>query len=194
MQEVASQLGVARQTVYRLRDKAQVLGVWVCTHEEDPEVPKGCMRLEAPQEVEATFRMTLEEVEALKAAVARIQNLTPLARQALARLERVEWSLAQEEPVIYTPLADEYPRGLFERVVRAIRERRVCEVTYKNARGQVKSYFFDPYALVARDPHLYLVGANHNSRRAGHDPVKDLRLDQVQSLKLTRKRFPEARL
>lgn len=191
VQEVASQLGVARQTVYRLRDKAQVLGVWVCTHEEDPEVPKGCMRLEAPQEVEATFRMTLEEVEALKAAVARIQNLTPLARQALARLERVEWSLAQEEPVIYTPLADEYPRGLFERVVRAIRERRVCEVTYKNARGQVKSYFFDPYALVARDPHLYLVGANHNSRRAGHDPVKDLRLDQVQSLKLTRKRFPK---
>jgi predicted DNA-binding transcriptional regulator YafY len=33
------------------------------------------------------------------------------------------------------------------------------------------------------------VGANHNSREAGHDPIKDLRLDQVLELKLTTERF-----
>ncbi|RIH88970.1 helix-turn-helix transcriptional regulator [Calidithermus roseus] len=192
VQQIATRLGVARQSVYRLREKAQALGVWARTHEDDPEVPTGWMRLEDPKRVEMTFRLTQEEAEALKAAVARVESLTPLARQALQRLGRGEFSRVQkEEPVFYTPLADEYPEGLFERVTRAIRERRVCEVTYKNARGQVRTYRFDPYALIARDPHLYLVGANHNSRKAGHDPIKDLRLDQVQDLKLTRERFPK---
>lgn len=190
VEQISARLGVARQSVYRLREKAQALGVWVCTHQEDPEVPRGWFRLEAPQEVEMTFRLTQAEVEALRAAVERLEHLTPLARRALERLGRGEWGRAQkEEPVVYTPLADEYPEGLFERVVRAIRERRVCEVTYKNAKGQVRTYRFDPYALIARDPHLYLVGANHNSRRAGHDPVKDLRLDQILEFRLTRQRF-----
>ncbi len=192
VKQIYARLGVTRQSVYRLREKAQALGVWVRTHEDDPEVPAGWMRLEAPEEIEMTFRLTQEEAEALKAAVARVESITPLARQALQRLGRGKFFRGQKEkPVFYTPLADEYPEGLFERVTRAIRERRVCEVTYKNARGQVKTYLFDPYVLIARDPHLYLVGANHNSRRAGHDPVKDLRLDQVQELILTRERFPK---
>lgn len=192
VQQIATRLGVARQSVYRLREKAQALGVWARTHEDDPEVPAGWMRLEDPKGVEMTFRLTQEEAEALKAAVARVESLTPLARQALQRLGRGEFVRGQtEEPVFYTPLADEYPEGLFERVTRAIRERRVCEVTYKNARGQIRTYRFDPYVLIARDPHLYLVGANHNSRRAGHDPIKELRLDQVQDLALTPERFPK---
>ncbi len=188
--QIHTRLGIARQSVYRLREKAQALGVWVCTHEDDPEVPAGWMRLEAPKEIKMTFRLTQEEAEALKAAVARVDNITPLARQALQRLGRGEFVRGQkEEPVFYTPLVDEYPEGLFERATRAIRERRVCEVTYKNARGEVKTYRFDPYAFIARDPHLYLVGANHNSRKAGHDPVKDLRLDQILELKLTTELF-----
>jgi predicted DNA-binding transcriptional regulator YafY len=190
LRQIASTLGVARQSVYRLRDKAQSLGVWVETHGDNPEVPPGWMRLEGSPEM--VFHLTLEEAEALKAAVERVERLTPLARRALERLAHrglVLGASPPDEPLIYTPLADEYPDGLFERAVRAIRERRTCEVTYKNAKGQVKTYRFDPYALIARDPHLYLVGANHNSRRAGHDPVKDLRLDQVVELKLTTQRF-----
>ena len=190
VRQIATTLGVARQSVYRLREKAQSLGVWVETHGDNPEVPPGWMRLEGSPEL--IFHLTLEEAEALRAAVERVEHLTPLARRALERLAQgdlIPGALPTEEPLIYTPLADEYPDGLFERAVRAIRERRTCEVTYKNAKGQVKTYRFDPYALIARDPHLYLVGANHNSRRAGHDPVKDLRLDQVLELKLTTERF-----
>lgn len=191
VQTIAGRLEIARQSVYRLREKAQALGVWIQTHADNPEVPAGWMRLESPEAVEMTFRLTQEEVEALRAAVVRVQNLTPLAQKALERLGKGGFSrIPKEEPVVYTPLADEYPEGLFERVVRAIRERRTCEVTYRNAKGETKTYLFDPYALVARDPHLYLVGANHNSRRGGHDPVKDLRLDQIQDFKLTRARFP----
>ena len=194
VREIAARLGVRRQSVYRLRDKAQSLGVWVETHGENPEVPPGWMRLEAPLEV--TVRLTLEEAEALRAAVERMEPLTPLAKRALERLALRTLAAPgkdRQDPVVYTPLADEYPPGLFERAVRAIRERRTCQVTYKNAKGEVKTYRFDPYALIARDPHLYLVGANHNSRRAGHDPVKDLRLDQILDLRLTRERFRKPR-
>ncbi|RTH98277.1 transcriptional regulator [Thermus scotoductus] len=187
--ELADKLGVTRQTVYRLREKAQSQGIWVLTHKEDPSLPPGWFRLENPKEVEDLFGLTRQEVEALKAAVSRVEHLTPLAKKALEKLGRGRPKVQAEEPVVYTPLADEYPEGLFERVVRAIRGRRTCEVTYKNAKGEAKTYRFDPYALIARDPHLYLVGANHNSRKAGHDPIKDLRLDQVLELRLTPERF-----
>jgi predicted DNA-binding transcriptional regulator YafY len=136
VQKIAAQLRVKRQSVYRLREKAQSLGVWVETHRENPEVPPGWMRLEAPLEV--TLRLTLEEAEALRAAVERMEPLTPLAKRALARLAlRTIPSPGKDrqDPVVYTPLVDEYPPGLFERVVRAIRERRTCLVTYKNAKG-----------------------------------------------------------
>ncbi|WP_041445136.1 helix-turn-helix domain-containing protein [Thermus thermophilus] len=36
VREIAARLGVRRQSVYRLRDKAQSLGVWVETHGENP--------------------------------------------------------------------------------------------------------------------------------------------------------------
>lgn len=192
VKELARRLGVQRQSVYRLREKAQALGVWVVAHGDNPEVPKGWFRLEDPAEVRLSLRLTWAEVEALKDALARVENLTPLARKALSRLVQGGLPRFQEHtPVLYTPLADQYPEGLFRRVVSAIRRRRVCKITYRNARGQVKEYLFDPYVLIARDPHLYLVGANHNSRRAGHDPLVELRLDQVVSLKLTRMRFPK---
>jgi len=188
---IAERLQVARQSVYRLREKAQTLGVWVLTQKESPDLPPGWMRLEETRKVEVTFRLTLEEVEALRAAVERIQPITPLARKALERLLGGKLDPSEEKPVVYTPLVDEYPKGLFERVTRAIRERRTCEVTYKNAKGEERTYRFDPYVLVARDPHLYLVGANHNSKRAGYNPIKDLRLDQVVHLRLLKERFPE---
>ncbi len=195
--ELAGRLGIARQSVYRLREKAQSLGVWVETHLDNPDrVRKGWLCLAEGESV--SLRLTLAELEALRAALARVGNLTPLAQQVLDRLTRAEsWEGAARggsaREVLYTPLMDQYPPGLFERVVEAIRERRTCQVTYRNARGEVKTYPFDPYILIARDPHLYLVGANHNSRKAGHDPVKELRMDQILELKLTRHRFREPR-
>ncbi len=193
IQAIADRLGVRRQSVYRLRDKAQALGVWVLTHKDDPSVPRGWMRLEDPEAIEFIFRLTRDEADALRTAVARLEPLTPLARRALEKLTRGQLpSPSPQFPsILYSPLADEYPPGLYERVTRAIRERRVTEITYTNAKGQTKTYRFDPYALIARDPHLYLVGANHNSRAAGHDPIKELRMDQIQTLILLRERFPD---
>lgn len=191
VRELAARLGVERQSVYRLREKAQAQGVWVLTRGEDPSLPRGWMRLESHQDLQGVFRLTREELEALWVAVAWVDRLTPRVRKALGRLF---WGKgAREQPLLYSPLVDQYPEGLFERVVRAIRERRICEVAYRNARGEEKRYFFDPYALIARDPHLYLVGANHNRRQAGYDPLVELRLDQVLVFRLTPRRFPNPR-
>ncbi len=96
---------------------------------------------------------------------------------------------AERKPVLYSPLVDEYPPGLYERVVDGIRHRRTALVTYRNVKGSEKTYRFDPYALIARDPHVYVVGANHNSRAAGHDPIHEIRLDQIVRLRLLRDRF-----
>lgn len=181
-------LGVCRDRVYKLREKAQTLGVWILTNKEDSQIKRGWFRLENPDEVKRNLNLAQPELESLRAAIARINNLTPLAGQAAARLLGQRWSMAPE-PLIYSPLIDEYPKGVFERVARAIRERRTCKITYKNALNALKSYLFDPYALIARDPHIYLVGANHNSRAGGFDPIQELRLDQVQALALVRERF-----
>lgn len=70
------------------------------------------MRLRAPLEV--TVRLTLEEAEALRAAVERMEPLTPLAKRALERLALRTLAAPgkdRQDPVVYTPLADEYPRG-----------------------------------------------------------------------------------
>lgn len=191
VQEIAGRLGIARQSVYRLRDKVQSLGLWVVTNSENPQIPRGWMRLEGDEGTQVTIRLSWAELEALRVALERVEPLTPLARRALDRLVPKATDMPTAEPVLYSPMTDPYPEGLFQKVVKAIRHRRVCEVTYRNAKGEVKTYLFDPYVVVVRDPHLYLVGANHNSRAHGHDPIKELRLDQIVSLKLTPQRFPK---
>lgn len=194
VQEIAHYLGIARQSVYRLRDRVhEVYGIWLEEHDSHPEVARGWLRL-PKKGLDVQVSLIQDELEALLLAVKRLRHLTPLAQQALQKLAAGQ-PLAKAlntEPILYSPLADEYPEGLFGRVAQAIRERQVAEVTYKNAKGQTKTYRFDAYTLIARDPHLYLVGANHNSRRFGHDPVKDLRLDQVLEFKLTPDHFAKS--
>lgn len=161
VQGIAHYLGIARQSVYRLRDRVhEVYGIWLEEHDSHPEVARGWLRL--PKKGLDVFQVSLiqDELEALLLAVKRLRHLTPLAQQALQKLAAGQ-PLAKAlntEPILYSPLADESPEGLFERVVQAIRERQVAEVTYKNAKGQTKTYRFDAYALIVRDPHLYLGG------------------------------------
>ncbi len=187
--ELAQRLGVSRTHIYRLRDRAQELGYWVATHEDLPGVPRGYLRLD----LDATpppITLTWAEAQALREAVERFRPLSPLAEEALKRLMEPSLRASSPEPVLYSPLLDEFPPGLYEKVAEAIRKRRTAIVTYQNAKGEVKTYPFDPYILIARDPHLYLVGANHRLREAGLDPVHELRLDQIQAFKLTPHRFP----
>lgn len=188
----AAALGVSRQHVYRLRDRARrVYGIWVDDRATDPAVLRGYLRLDGQHRPDVSVVLGATELDALLTAADRIQHLTPLARRALEKLAQgtpAERDLTRD-PVIYSPLADEYPSGLYERVADAIRKRRTALVTYRNAKGEEKTYRFDPYILIARDPHLYLVGANHNSRAAGHDPVHELRLDQISSFRLLAESF-----
>lgn len=190
---IARDLGISRQHVYRLRDRVrEIYGIWVDNASSDPLVPRGYLRIQSGGTASVAVTLSSEEAGALLTAATRIENLTPLARRALRRIVQGTpvASEAEREPVVYSPLADDYPPGLYEKVAEAIRVRRTARITYRNARGEEKTYRFDPYILIARDPHLYLVGANHNSRAAGHDPVHELRLDQIVGFRLLRDRFP----
>lgn len=189
--EIARRIGRTPRHVLRLRDQfPAVFGIHLEEHRFNPEVPRGYLRLpRGGLGVQVT--LTAAEIEALLTAAKRLRSLTPLAEEALRKLAQgtpLVPSLDQES-VLYAPLTDEYLPEVYEKVCKAIRGRQVVRLTYRNAKGETKTYRFDPYALIARDPHLYLVGANHNSRAAGFDPLKELRLDQVQRLVLERERF-----
>ncbi len=193
MGRIARELGISRQHVYRLRDRVrEIYGIWVDDASSDPLVPRGYLRIRARETSGVAVTLSAQEAGALLTAAARIENLPPPVRQALRRIVQGTpvASEAERGPIVYSPLADEYAPGLYEKVAEAIRGRRTARITYRNARGEEKTYRFDPYILIARDPHLYLVGANHNSRAAGHDPVHELRLDQIVEFRLLRDRFP----
>lgn len=189
--EIARCIGRAPRHVLRLRDQfPAVFGIQLEEHRSNPEVERGHLRLpRGGLGVQVT--LTAAEVEVLLTAAKRLRSLTPLAEEALRKLAQGTPLISsfEREPVLYSPLTDEYLPEIYEKTCKAIRDRQVVRLTYRNAKGETRTYRFDPYVLIARDPHLYLVGANHNSRAAGFDPIKELRLDQVQKLVLERKRF-----
>lgn len=63
--------------------------------------------MDAPRApLEVTVRLTLEEAEALRAAVERMEPLTPLAKRALERLALRTLAAPgkdRQDPVVYTP-------------------------------------------------------------------------------------------
>lgn len=189
--EIARRIGRTPRHVLRLRDQfPAIFGIHLEEHRFNPEVKRGHLRLpKGGLGVQVT--LTTAEVEALLTAAKRLRSLTSLAEDALRKLAQGTplISSLEQEPVLYSPLTDEYLPEVYEKTCRAIRDRQVVRLTYRNAKGETRTYRFDPYVLIARDPHLYLVGANHNSRAAGFDPIKELRLDQVQKLVLERERF-----
>ncbi len=186
---LAGHFGVDRNQIYRWAKYAyDRYGIPI---DLPPLVERGCVKLGEGDH--ALKRVTLDriEVEALLAAAVRIEALTPYARQALDKLEdarRLPEDTLQD-PVLYSPLMDEYAPELFERVVKAVRDYRVAQVSYTNARGERKTYLFNSYALIADGQHLYLVGIAHSSLEAGYDTVIPLRLDQIEHFVLQQGSF-----
>ena len=186
---LAEHFGVARQQIYRWAQYAtDRYGLPI---DRSPLAARGSIRLgEGDHEVK---RVTLDriEVEALLAAVSRIESLTPYAKEALYKLEDAQRipDDALEQPILHTPLADQYDQNLFERTVKAIRDLRVAELHYQNAKGEQKVYKFNSYALIAGERHIYLVGVSHNSLEAGFETVIRLRLDEVKAFVLQREHF-----
>ncbi len=77
---IARDLGITRQHVYRLRDRArEVYGLWVDDASTDPRVPRGRLKLQPRGTGDVALTLTTREVEALALAAARIQPVTPIA-------------------------------------------------------------------------------------------------------------------
>ncbi len=200
--EVSDRLGVSRQSVYRLRDELyskENIALEATIRDDDgklltsDKVGVGYLKWPEATPIEDDVSLTLSklELEALKTAVAQMAHLTPLLESALGKLteNNVVQKLLQADPIIFNPQVDDYAPGLFGRVSKAIRDRRVAEIRYQNAKKETKTYKFNSYVLVSSDQHLHLIGVSHNSLEAGFDTVIRLRLDQVLDFKLLREYF-----
>ena len=186
---LAEHFNVKRNQIYRWMKYAfDRYGIPI---DQAPFTSRGSIKLgEGNHEVKRT-QLDRFEVEALLAAASRIEALTPFAKEALLKLED-SGRISDDHldiPILYTPLVDEYPEEFFERVVSAIRNYRVAALSYRNAKGQQKTYKFNSYALIVSEQHIHLVGVSHNSLKAGYDTIIRLRLDQIDKFILQRETF-----
>ncbi len=190
--DIENRLGISHTSVYRLRDQLysrEQISLEANIRDDDgrlmrsEHVQLGCLSWPeaTPIEEDVGVQMPKSELEALKAAVAQTEHLTPLLKSALKTLGQSSAAKKQlkSEPVIYNPQVDRYDAALFEKVSKAILDRRIALVTYENAQGQQKTYKFNAYKLVSSNHHLHLVGVSHNSLEAGFDTVIRLRLDKI---------------
>lgn len=194
VEEIANRMGVSRQSVYRYRDRLwEQRGIMLEGHFRDTDgklfrddnVKDGYLRWPngQPLEEDVSFILSKAELEALRTAVVQMQHLTPLLQGALEKLGKNN-TIKKEllaEPLIHNPQIDNYDSELFEKVSKAIRQRRVAKLSYQNAKGEEKTYRFNAYRLISSDNHLHLVGVSHNSLEAGYDTVIRLRLDMITS-------------
>ncbi len=188
---LAEHFGVKRNQIYRWVNYAyDRYGIPIDQHPH-PLVKRGNVKIgEGSNEIKRVF-LDRYEVEALIAASARVDALTPFAKEALYKLEEAARIPEHyiENPIIYTPLVDDYPEELFERIANAIRNYRVALISYRNAKGDEKTYAFNSYAIIVHDQHLHLVGENHNSIDAGFRNPTTLRLDQILEFTLQQEKF-----
>lgn len=190
--DIAQRLGIQRQSVYRLRYRLQEkFGIWLEEHDTHPDLPRGWLRWPKSAAVPLPISLTEKELIALRSAVACSRPLAARAAVALTKLlDGSPLGQALEGPgPIPASVKDDYPPDLYQRLMRAIRLHTTTLVTYRNARGQEKTYAFDPYAILARERHLYVLGASHDRRVAGQESLYELRLDQIQHLVLQTSHF-----
>ncbi|MBI3962644.1 MAG: WYL domain-containing protein [Deinococcus sp.] len=173
---LAQELGVPLQTVYRYLADLRDLGITLESDEQHR------YRLGSDS---VHPSLSNEEVVALVTAVQAVANLTPTARRALEKLGSIQRG-SLYDPYLHFHTFDQVDEQVFHTLHRAAREKRTVEFDYTPAfkeRGTVR-HRFDPYGIVHRDGHYYLVGHNHRA-----DKVLWLRLDQIHHVRLSTTRF-----
>lgn len=194
--DIMNRLEVSRNTVHRYKEELySKKGISLDAHIRDNDktllkvegLEKGCFRWpeRTPHEEDVSLSLSKAQIEALKAAVAQTGHMTPLLESALKSLGQSSAAKKQlnAEPIIYNPQVDQYDQEIFEKVSKAILDRRISLVTYENANGEEKTYKFNAYKLISSDNHLHLVGVSHNSLEAGYDTIIRLRLDRINEFK-----------
>lgn len=192
--DLATYFGIRSNEIYRWCKYLQErYGVVIEKSNTNYYVPKRHIKLADSSRDALNITLTGVELDALITAAQRIEPLTPIARQALIKLTREKQieNYRKKRPIIYNPLVDDYQPELFERVVKAISERYVAEITYVNAKSITTTYKFNSYVLIPSNQHLHLIGVSHTALEAGFKEPVRLRLDQITSFKLLRDNFSE---
>lgn len=185
--QIADHLGIARESAYRLLGKARERGY--------PLVREGSLyRLPSADRPEKSRQvgLTPAEIRLLAQSLSAPARRSPSLRRMLEKLKA-----AQDEeihrhfharPFLYVAHQDDWEDGLLDHLEDACRTRHTLNVTYQNAEGKLERFHFDPYGVLVRRDHFYLVGHSHAPQHAGLEVIK-LRLDAIQHAPKTRETF-----
>lgn len=181
-QELANYLGISRTSVYRVIQRCENRGYNIVREH-------GRFRLASRDRDAGCFEFSLSAQQAhdLVAAVESVLRLTPYAAEALEVLRKTLIGSKLVRPsAVYYHSYDEIDPGVYQRVVAAIEQRKVLELTYKptNVKRSLSQHTFEPYRIIFWNGHYYLVG---RSRTFSHKPgggLMHLRLDRILEAKV----------
>lgn len=181
-QQIADRLGIHRQSVYRVMNRCDELGVAIVRE-------NGRFRLASKDRDFARIQFSLDGQQAhdLVAAVKSVRALTPFAQEALDIVRKtLVGDKLELESVVYYHSYDEINPAVYRTVIGAIRERRALELSYRPTQsGRSQSqHTFDPFRIVFWNGHYYLVGRSRNYAHKPGNGVMHLRLDRIAEAKI----------
>jgi predicted DNA-binding transcriptional regulator YafY len=181
--EIARELNKSERTIYRyIRDLTDELGI--------PVECNGGYRLAGDARL-TPINFTPEEVMAIRMALnaAPLRKTEPLARHAGSALRKVETTMSDTARkyserakgkvfiVPPTPTPVQLKETLLPQIEEALLNEKTLRLRYWSANAPAAAdRLYDPYALVFRSRHWYLLGYCHSRKQ-----VLQLRLDRVLS-------------
>lgn len=186
--QIAEHLRMARESVHRLLGKAPERGF--------PLDRNGPRYLLPSPDREPRLRpvpLTASEIRWLTHALDAPARRSPALRRVLDKLRASQGDEAarhfQPRPFLHIAHQDEWEDGLLDHLESACHTRHTLDLTYRNSIGETEQFLFDPYGIVVRRDHFYLVGHSHAPQHAPFEVIK-LRLDAILHAPKTRDTFP----
>lgn len=187
--QIADHLGIARESAYRLLNKAGERGYPLNKEGHLYRLPSA----DRPEK-SRSVALTPSEIRLLAQSLAAPARRSPGLRRVLGKLKAAQDDTAQRHfharPFLYVAHQDDWEDGLLDQLEDACRTRHTLDVTYQNAAGELERFHFDPYGVLVRRDHFYLVGHSHAPQHTRLEVIK-LRLDAIQHAPKTRETFAE---
>lgn len=178
---IATHLGVSRQSVYRIIERCNQSGYTVLQEDRRYRLPDRDRDLER-----LYFSLNRQQAHDLLAAVESVKTLTPFASQALeaVRQSLVGHNLGQQSTVYYHSY-DEIDPQIYQTLVAAISEHQSLDLEYRSTQPKrpLTPHLFNPYGIVFWNGHYYLVGQSQSYSHKPNQGLMHLRLDRIQSAK-----------
>lgn len=195
LQELADESGVHKRTIQRdIKDLKEEVGFWI-----DEEMRDGKKYFKLVKNNLTTLNFPIDEIIALTFIEGIVSPLedTPYKEAFQKTLNRIRTVLPEEMRVFlekagaaYYPhhrgqKAQKIPPPIFKTAHRAIKERRICNITYRAiTTEQTKTYPVTPFRFLYYHNGYYLI-----CRNPKYDDLLTLAAERIQNLEITSQTF-----